>query len=227
MLEFAREQKDLRLFVMFSTDEVYGPAPVGVNYKETDRYNSTNPYSATKAGAEQLALAYENTFKVPVIITNTMNIFGERQHPEKFIPKVIKKVLAGEVVTIHANPEKTKAGSRFWIHARNVSDALLFLTNNYEVRESYNIVGEHEVDNLEMASTISRILGKELKYEMVDFHSSRPGHDLRYALDGNKLKNIGYIYPKNFYESLRQTVLWVVNEENNKWLNLKESHAII
>ena len=116
MLEYAKKLDDLRGFNYFSTDEVFGPAPEGVNYKEWDRYDSTNPYSATKAGGEELCLAYANTYKVPVFITHGMNCFGERQHPEKFIPLVIKKILADEVVSIHADDTKTIPGSRFYIH---------------------------------------------------------------------------------------------------------------
>ena len=95
ILEYARqinETNNLERFIYFSTDEVFGPAPNGVDYKENDRYNSTNPYSATKAGGEELAVAYENTYKLPIYITHTMNVFGERQYPEKFIPMCIKKL---------------------------------------------------------------------------------------------------------------------------------------
>jgi len=82
ILEFARSQDNLERFIYFSTDEVFGPAPDGIKYKENDRYNSTNPYSASKAGGEELAVAYENTYGLPVYITHTMNVFGERQHPK-------------------------------------------------------------------------------------------------------------------------------------------------
>ena len=90
ILDYARKLDNLERFAYFSTDEVFGPAPKGINYKENDRYNSTNPYSASKAGAEELVVAYENTYGIPSFITHTMNVFGERQNPEKFIPMVIK-----------------------------------------------------------------------------------------------------------------------------------------
>ena len=194
ILDYARKLNNLERFAYFSTDEVFGPAPKGINYKENDRYNSTNPYSASKAGAEELVVAFENTYGIPSLITHTMNVFGERQNPEKFIPMVIKKVRDNEVVTVHANPEKTIAGSRHYIHAEDVSEALLFLLN-YDISQiepdalgakcqKFNIVGRNEIDNLELAQFIAEVQNKELKYEMVDFHSSRPGHDLRYALDG-------------------------------------------
>ncbi len=219
VLEFARRQQNLKKFIYFSTDEVFGPAPEGAAYKEWDRYNSGNPYAATKAGGEELCLAYANTYNLPITITHTMNVFGERQHPEKFIPKIIRLVLAGEPVTIHANKDKTKAGSRFWIHARNVAAAMVFLLNHQTKHgDKYNIVGEKEVDNLVMARQIAHILGKELYYEMVDFHSSRPGHDLRYALDGQKMKDLGWEIPMSFENSLTKTVQWTIS--NPKWLHL-------
>lgn len=218
MLEYARKVPGLKKFVYFSTDEVFGPAPGETLYKEWDRYNSGNPYAASKAGAEELTLAFGNTYKLPVMITHTMNLMGERQHPEKFIPLVIRKVLLGETVTVHANKEKTKAGTRFYIHCRNMAKALHYLLLNGELQEKYNIVGEKEVDNLELAQFIAKVVGKELKYEMVDFHSSRPGHDLRYGLDGTRLKEMGFEYPKTFEDSLAKTIEWYL--KNKKWLNL-------
>jgi dTDP-glucose 4,6-dehydratase len=223
ILEFARRQSNLEKFIYFSTDEVFGPAPVGTNYKEWDRYNSGNPYSATKAGGEELALAWSNTFKVPVFVTHTMNLFGERQHPEKYIPLVIKKVLTGETVMVHGTPDKKNSGTRFYIHCRNMSAAVLHLLKNQPFTgkaDKFNIVGEKEVSNLQLAQLIADILGKPLNYEIVDFHSSRPGHDLRYALDGSKLRSLGWAPPNTFEESLTKTVNWMIDPENKKWLNL-------
>jgi dTDP-glucose 4,6-dehydratase len=129
VLEFARKVPNLQKFVYFSTDEVFGPAPIGVKYKERDRYNSTNPYSASKAGGEEMCVAYENTYGLPVIITHTMNVFGERQHPEKFIPLCIRRIRDGETIHIHSNREKTKAGTRHYIHATDVADGLIKILN--------------------------------------------------------------------------------------------------
>lgn len=227
ILEFARKCKYLKKMVYFSTDEVFGPADKNVypkGFLEWDRYNSTNPYAATKAGGEELCLAFANTYDVPVFITHTMNVFGERQHPEKFIPKCIKALLNKETMNIHADPSKTIPGSRFWIHARNVAEALQYLLIlEAEKREKFNIVGEKEVSNLEMLLLIAEIMGIKAKYKLVDFHSSRPGHDLRYGLNGEKLKSRGFSYPKSFEESLEKTVLWTL--ENPKWLGgLNRSH---
>lgn len=218
ILNFARLLNNLDCFCLMSTDEVFGPAPEGVNYKEWDRYNCTNPYSATKAGAEELTLAYMNTYSMPGYIIHSMNIFGERQHPEKFIPMCIKKILNGKEITIHSDSTLKKSGSRFYIHARNMSDAMLFLYNNFETRDKYNIVGEREVTNLALAMKIGEILGKDVKYKMVDFHSSRPGHDLRYALDGSKIAQMGWKMPLDFEDSMRKTIEWSVRPENERWI---------
>lgn len=222
MLEYARNYLDLEWFNYFSTDEVYGPAPEGVLHREDFPYNATNPYSATKAGAEQLVNAFGNTYSVPVFTTNTMNLIGEKQHAEKFIPKIIQAVLSGDKLYIHANSDKTKAGSRFYLHCRNAAAAILFLLRCAEQRGRYNVVGDTEVDNLELAQTVAGITNDYLEtdlplvYELVDFHGSRPGHDLRYALDGSKLRSMGFEYPLSLDASLRKTVQWTL--DNRQWL---------
>jgi dTDP-glucose 4,6-dehydratase len=226
ILEFARTQKNLKRFIYFSTDEVFGPAPNGIKYKENDRYNSTNPYSASKAGGEELAVAYENTYGLPVYITHTMNVFGERQHPEKYVPMCITKIRDGETVTIHSDATKTIPGSRHYIHAEDVADAILFLASKKFVETTYggakcpkfNIVGSEELNNLELAQIIAEAQGKELKYELVDFHSSRPGHDLRYALDGSKMKELGWEPSKSVRERIADVTNWTL--ENDNWIKI-------
>jgi dTDP-glucose 4,6-dehydratase len=225
LLDYARNLDSLDMFAYFSTDEIFGPAPNGIKYKENDRYNSTNPYSATKAGAEELVVAYENTYGLPSIITHTMNVFGERQNAEKYIPMCIKKVRDNEIVTVHSNAEKTIAGSRHYIHAKDVADALMFLYN-YDISklspdvggakcQKFNIVGSTEINNLELAQFIADVQGRPLNYEMVDFHSSRPGHDLRYALDGTKMANMGWT-PSSAYDKLEEVIHWTL--KNDRWL---------
>jgi len=216
MLEYARSLDNLEVFFYFSTDEVFGSAPDGVAYKEWDRHKPTNPYSASKSAAENICISYENTYQVPLMIINVMNAFGERQHVEKFIPNTIRKVLNDELVLIHSYPDKKRAGSRFYIHARNIADGVLFLLKNGTIGEKYNVVGEREVDNLEMAQIIASCLKKRLKYKMVDFHSDRPGHDLRYSLCGEKMGEMGWELPVNFEDSLRKTVEWT--SKHRYWL---------
>uniref|UniRef100_A0A6C0E3K0 NAD(P)-binding domain-containing protein n=1 Tax=viral metagenome TaxID=1070528 RepID=A0A6C0E3K0_9ZZZZ len=216
MLEYARTLKHLKVFFYFSTDEVFGPALGDTLYKEWDRHKPTNPYSASKSAAEQICIAYENTYKIPLMIVNVMNAFGERQHVEKFIPLCIKKIMNNEKVYIHSYPDKIESGTRFYIHSRNIASAVLFLIKNGTNGEKYNISGEREVSNLEMAQMIAKFMKKELIYEMVDFHSNRPGHDLRYGLDGSKLFNMGFKLPMNFEDSLKKVVEWTL--DNQKWL---------
>jgi dTDP-glucose 4,6-dehydratase len=228
LMDYARNLDNLELFAYFSTDEVFGPAPDGISYKENDRYNSTNPYSASKAAAEEMVVAYENSYGLPAIITHTMNVFGERQHPEKYIPMCIKRVRDNQKITVHSNPEKTKAGSRHYIHARDVADALMFLYN-YDLSklpttyggakcQKFNIVGAEEFDNLELAQFIADTQGRPLNYEMVDFHSSRPGHDLRYALDGSKMKDMGWT-PQPVKQRLAEVINWTLT--NDRWLGIE------
>jgi len=216
LLELARELKKLEIFFYFSTDEVFGPAPVDTLYKEWDRHRPTNPYSASKSAAENICIAYENTYNIPLMIVNVMNAFGERQHVEKFIPMCIKKILNDELIYIHSYPDKITPGTRFYIHSQNIASAVLFLINNGKIGEKYNISGEKEVSNLEIAQLISKFIGKDLKYEMIDFHSTRPGHDIRYGLDGNKLYELGWNPKFNFEKSLEKTVKWTL--ENLEWL---------
>jgi len=219
MLEYARSLPNLEMFFYFSTDEVYGSAPEDVAYAEWDRHKPTNPYSASKSAAENICIAYENTYSLPLMSINVMNAFGARQHVEKFIPMTIKNILEGNKVYIHSYPNCQKAGSRFYIHARNIAAAILFLLEKGKIGEKYNIVGEREVDNLELAQFIADVVGKPLDYEMVDFHSTRPGHDLRYSLSGEKMAELGWTLPINFEDSLRSTIEWTL--ANPEWLEDK------
>jgi dTDP-glucose 4,6-dehydratase len=240
-------------FLYFSTDEVYGPAPETIKqlatnsetdesvyidipfkgFKEWDRLNPNNPYAAAKAAAEMAVIAYANTYRIPCVITNTMNIFGERQHPEKFIPLIINKVLKNEKLLIHSNKEKTHAGKRHYLHARNICAATLWVLEHGKCLDGsanvgrYNVVGEAEMDNEAMAKLVASMVRDwnakhdketvELDYELVDFHSSRPGHDLRYALTGELLEKEGFKYPVAFEESLRKMVYWTLDNKE-KWL---------
>jgi len=236
MLEYARCLKEkyddkFEMFLYFSTDEVMGSAPKGVYYKETDTSRPENPYAAAKAAGENIAMAYACTYRIPLKITRTMNVFSKYQHQEKFIPGTIKKILLGEENVIHATPDLKSAGTRFYISAQNVAIAIKFVidSDEFHTKENrhsgiFNIVGEREIDNLTLAKTLYELIKKRIpnvpdfKYVMTDHHSQRPGHDLRYALDGSKLKNMGFEYPLNLEQSLDETVEWYLN--NKTWLGL-------
>ena len=157
-----------------------------------------------------------------------MNVFGERQHPEKFIPMTIKNVRDGKQVTIHSDASKKIPGSRHYIHAVDVAEGCLFLLNNQEKINSlkndfggakcpkFNLVGPVEWNNLELAQKIAESQNKELNYKMVDFHSSRPGHDLRYSLDGSLMKELGWQPKVSIEERINQVVNWTL--KNDRWL---------
>jgi len=215
--EYARVAKP-EVFIHFSTDEVYGPAPKdSKGHPEWDAILPSNPYSASKAAQEAIAIAWWRSFGVPLIITNTMNNFGEMQAPSKFPAMIQQKLENGETVKIHAAPNGA-IGTRYYIHSRNSADAVLFILNNVKpILHSHgdmdrpvrlNIVGDAQLDNLEMAQTIARLMGKELKYEIAEFHKDNPGHDLHYGLDGAKLKELGWTSPVSFEDSLKNTIEW-------------------
>lgn len=226
VLEYARTQKGLKKFIQISTDEVFGAALEGHNHTEWEHHLPSNPYSASKSCQEQLCISYWRCYGVPVIITNTMNIVGERQDPEKFLPMLISKINKGETVTIHGN--KDYVGKRYYLHARNQADAILFILKNVDVikyvdtmseiikPERFNIVGDVEMDNLSLAKMVAEIMGKELKYELVDFHKARSGHDRRYALDGAKIRERGWVAPISFKQSLKKTITWTLTHP--EWL---------
>jgi len=221
MLEYARIVRP-RMFIQISTDEVYGPAHDDELHAEWSTILPSNPYSASKAAQEAIAFSYWRTYGVPVVITNSMNNFGERQDAEKMIPMCISRIARGQRVTIHGSPGRI--GSRFYLHARNHADALVFLS---EFRPDImsggsgrpirvNIVGEQEVDNLELAKKIALIIGKPLEYELEDFHKTRPGHDRRYALDGGLMATFGWSPPLSLDESLERTVRWTL--DHPEWM---------
>lgn len=213
MLEYMRLHQPTARMINFGTDEVFGPAPDGYDYKEDDRYRPSNPYSAAKAGQICAGHSYFVTYGLDIISTYTMNIFGERQNPEKFVGMCIKNAITGGTQKIHAkldNGNVVEVGQRHWLHARNAADALLFLLANGVKGEHYNVVGDTELENDEMAKIIAGYAGKDIKLEYVDFHKARPGHDRRYALDGTKLAQLGWKPPFSFEESMKKTVEWTI-----------------
>lgn len=218
LLEYAREIKP-EVFVQISTDEVYGAVSSKHDdlRREWDAIVPSNPYAASKACQEAIAISYWRTYGVPVIITNTMNNFGEMQQSSKFPAMLQKWIAAGKKVIIHGRPGEI--GSRSYIHSRNFADAVLFIlkncpphmhvANSADKPDRYNIAGDKQLDNLELAQTISTLMGiEELDYELVDTHTQRPGHDPHYGLDSTKLKDLGWKQPLTFEESLKNTIEW-------------------
>ena len=226
MLELARECKKLELFIQISTDEVYGEADAKSAHKEWAPIMPSNPYAASKAAQEALAISYWRTYNLPIVITNTMNIIGERQDPEKFLPKIIQKIALDQEMPIYGDSPKS-IGSRIYLHACNMADALIFLskipptlyntgTTRNHMPDRYNVCGDTELNNLELAQMVAQIMGKKLKYRLIPSESARPGYDRRYALDGSKFAELGWKQPINFRESLERIVRFTL--QNPHWL---------
>jgi dTDP-glucose 4,6-dehydratase len=224
VLEYARQVKP-KMVLQMSTDEVYGPAYGEHRHAEWETIAPSNPYSASKAAQEAISFSFWRTYGVDLVVTNTMNILGEMQDPEKFVPMIIRNLRDEKPITVHVAPDGTP-GSRFYLHARNLADAWLWLIKNHKparyadgatLPSRFNIVGEREVTNVEMVEAIARIMNvRDYKLDLVNFHQSRPGHDLRYALDGTAIAKAGWTAPVEFEDSLRKTVEWTLN--NPSWL---------
>ncbi len=224
MLEYAREIKP-EVFIQISTDEVYGPT-TGKNdgYKEWDAKIPSNPYAASKSCQEELCIAWWRAFGVPLIITNTMNNFGEMQSASKY-PVMVQKWLAkDEEIIIHG--DKDGIGSRSYIHSQNFANALIYILENtkpylhkpgeVDRPDRYHIAGDKQVDNLELAQMMAGLMNKDLKYKIVDFHSTRPGHDKHYGLNAEKIASLGWKSPVSFEESLSNCIKW--QQEHKEWV---------
>ena len=218
MLETARDL-DIQKFLYVSTDEVYGPSIDGHLHKEGEPHKPGNPYSASKSAGESFVYSYWNTYGLPVIITNTMNNFGERQDVEKFVPKVIRAIANGEPVTIHVKMEHgttiTDISSRCWLHARNHADAIMFLLEKGTPGERYNVTGDR-YNVADIACMIANFMKLPPFLVNEDFHSFRRGHDMHYGLDGTKLAECGWKPPLDMFSSLERTVNWYMN--HREWL---------
>tara|TARA_B100000401_G_scaffold234853_1_gene159191 strand:+ start:414 stop:1445 length:1032 start_codon:yes stop_codon:yes gene_type:complete len=229
LLEAARKLKNLELFYYFSTDEVFGPSDEKAKFKEWDRYNSKNPYSATKAAGEELTIAYNNTYSIPCLISHCCNVYGKRQNPEKFIPNTIKKILQGEDVLVHTD-SNNKPGSRYYIYNDDLAKSIVFLIKNYKLVEAesfksqkksppkINISGESLVSNLEVVEIIGDFLNKEFNYKLENNDPERPGHDIKYGLDTTLIKEIGGNFDIDFKKGLEETVDWFI--KNKTWLEV-------
>jgi dTDP-glucose 4,6-dehydratase len=212
-----------KALVWVSTDEVYGPQVTGERpFSEWATILPSNPYAASKAAQEALAISYWRTYGVPLVIVNCMNMIGERQDPEKFVPRVIRAVLDGREVAVHGTPGDI--GTRHYLHARNLADGIRFLLRlrppamfpDVLRPDRYNVASPDRVNNLVLAELIAASVGRSLRYRLEDFHATRPGHDPHYGLNPAKIARLGWRAPVPFAESLDRTVRWTV--KNPDWL---------
>ena len=205
ILEYARRNMPER-FILFSTDEVYGAHM----HADWDVLLPTNPYAASKASQEMIAVAYYNTYKIPIIITNSNNIVGPNQHPEKFIPKIIGLIKAGKTVPIHV--VNGKMGRRYYNPVQNTASAikhilgLKYLNEEHDKPPRYSLAGGKSMDNLEMAKLVAEILGKQLRYRTMEVNTVRPAYDQYYdESTEDKLSDTGWTPPI----SLKQGLRWI------------------
>jgi dTDP-glucose 4,6-dehydratase len=221
-LEYALIMKP-SAFVLISTDEVYGPLAGNAPYEEWATILPSNPYSASKASQEAIAISYWRTYSVPLMIINCMNMIGERQDVEKYVPLVTKACLDGREIVIHGTPDNI--GSRHYLHARNLADGILHLlrrrvpvpySENNSRPDRYNIASPDRLDNLKLATMISEHTGRKLFCRFEDFPQQRPGHDAHYGLNSDKIFSEGWVPPVDFETSLKKTVSWYLR--NPQWL---------
>lgn len=207
LLQCALESK-IKKFVQISTDEVYGSCKTG-SCKETDILNPSSPYSASKASADLLTLSYFYTYGLPIIITRSSNNYGPRQYPEKMIPLFIKNLLKNKKIPIYGRGENI----RNWIHVEDNCKAIDVIFHKGKNGEIYNIGGDTEKKNKEVAQWLIQELKKPKS--LMSFVNDRPGHDFRYSLNTEKIeKEIGFKPKIEFEEGLRQTIKWYKNSES-------------
>ncbi len=201
-LEYAREHKP-KVFLQFSSDEVYSET----KNEDVNTLMPSSPYAGSKAAQDMVVRSYWRTYGMPIVITRSNNIVGKSQSTEKFVPKIVELVKRGEEVTIHNTPNGP--GKRFYNPVDNVSDALLFILNQEPVLYPdatsptiYSLPGGTEMDNLEMAQLVAKILGKELKYKLIDANTVRSGYDSYYPKTDKHMKELGYKSPQTLEEGL-------------------------
>lgn len=196
LLEWVRANAPQAKVLYFSTDEVFGPAANDQVFGEFDRHEPNNPYAASKSGGEMACPAYANTYGLQIAISHCSNVFGPRQHAEKFVPLAIQKILSGEKLLIHARDGVPS--SRIYIHVTDVCRAIQTILEHGDTIVTgtrsgrYNISGKAEVSNVEVALTLARFLERPLHYELVEDVPNRPRHDQRYAISWDRLRDLGW-----------------------------------
>lgn len=197
-----------------STDEVYGDLPLDrpdLLFSESSPIKPSSPYSASKAAADLLCLAYQRTFKLPVTISRCSNNYGPYQYPEKLIPFMIQKAKKGEPLPLYGDGKNV----RDWLYVGDHCKAIDLIIRNGVPGEVYNVGGHNEKQNIEIAKLILAQMG--LPLSLIKFVKDRPGHDLRYAIDPKKIESIGWKPSVKFEDGIKNTIKW--NLENQQWID--------
>lgn len=208
----------IKRFHQVSTDEVYGDLPLEAKnefFIEASPIKPSSPYSASKAGADLLALSYHRTFGLPVTISRCSNNYGPYQYPEKLIPLMIQKGLRNEKLPIYGNG----LNIRDWLYVEDHCDAIDLIVRTGKDGEVYNVGGHNERTNIQVVEEILKSLGKG--NDLIAYVTDRPGHDLRYAIDPSKVEKLGWKSSRTFEEGIPSTIEWNLN--NQKWLSSVES----
>lgn len=225
--QLCTEQRKSFRFHHISTDEVFGSLGGEGFFKETSSYDPSSPYSSSKASSDHLVRAWHRTYRLPVVITNCSNNYGPYQFPEKLIPLIILNALEGKPLPIYGKGNQV----RDWLHVEDHARALYMAVIDGVPGETYNIGGHNEKTNLEVVTTLCRILD-ELRpdhpsdlsryEELITYVPDRPGHDLRYAIDASKIeRDLGWVPEETFESGVRKTVEWYLN--NSAWcLNVQD-----
>tara|TARA_B110000014_G_scaffold134620_1_gene93078 strand:- start:697 stop:1680 length:984 start_codon:yes stop_codon:yes gene_type:complete len=205
-----------KLFYHVSTDEVYGSIING-SFDESSNYDPSSPYSASKASSNHFVNVFFKTYKLPVIISNCSNNYGPWQHKEKLIPVVVNSIIQNKRIPVYGKGLNV----RDWIHVDDHISAINFLIKKGVIGESYCIGSNNELSNVELIKKICKISDKILNkdsssFDLVDYIDDRLGHDIRYSIDSNKLKDLGWKSNSSFNESLEKTIKWYI--ENPNWI---------
>ena len=199
---YRQENNNTPVLLHFSTDEVYGDTVDGI-HTETDLLRPSNPYSATKAAADMLVLAWARTYNIPYVIVRPNNNYGINQYVEKLIPKAIKYLQLGRKIPLHNGGKPT----RNWLHASDTADAIVKIVESGVRNDIFNISGGLELPNIEVVSKIiHNMFGEVDVNEYIDFSIKRPGIDVRYSVDDSKLRDIGWTPKTNFDDELKKIV---------------------
>ncbi len=209
LLELAKEH-GVEKFLQVSTDEVYGSLGSSGKFTEDSPLHPNSPYAASKTGADLLALAYQHTFGIPVLITRCSNNYGPYQFPEKLIPLMIANALNDKPLPVYGNGTNV----RDWLHVLDHCEAIDVVLHKGKIGEVYNIGGNNEWKNIDIVKLLLAKLNKP--ESLITFVKDRPGHDLRYAIDASKIKNELNWQPRyTFEEGITETIEWYLN--NKEW----------
>jgi len=214
-------QMEGKLFYHVSTDEVYGSLHKPEDFfLETTPYDPQSPYSASKAGSDHLVRAYHNTYKMPVVISNCSNNYGPNQFPEKLLPLMINNILKGKPLPVYGKGENV----RDWLYVVDHARAIDMVFHTGKNGETYNIGGFNEWKNIDIVHLLCRVMNKKMGWEegraekLITFVTDRAGHDLRYAIDANKImKELGWEPSLQFEEGLEKTIDWYLG--NQAWMD--------